>query len=1056
MYKVGSANFHLAIDPAHIRQALRDWASVKQLGENPAAKSEIVSMHQKQCGYSDTPAGRGLALREVIQEAVLSLQPESSKPVLEDKRWRPYLIISEQYQKGRSPDWLCEQMHISRATYYLEQQRALEILTGTLQSWQEKAALQQAIPRASIWDLRPEKARKVFMVPPRANQVMVGRHELLKQLSARLLDQGGHKVAALHGLPGAGKTSLAVELAYDDEIQREYEDGVLWAGLGQTPNLNSVLSAWAEELQIDPQIVSSRDTLPERIILIRSAIGLRKLLIVVDDAWTIEAALALKLGGPNCGYLLTTRQANLAVEFAGLSVFRVEELNEEDGLALLKEYAPVAVETDPQLARELVRSVGALPLALVLMGSYLQVRSVNEQPRRIQEAMQSLNRHNSPFSLRKPLPPLESHPGLPASEPVSLQAVIGLSETALPANAQKAFHTLSLFPAKPNTFSELAALSVCECCTQDLDALVDGGLLETAANDRYRMHQAIHDYARLKLTGSPPAARMAAYYLHWIKQDLPGPQQLGVELANLAAACQLAFQHNEDKLAIELVSALFDYLEVHGFYELASNLLGQAHQAADRLNDPAAQADLLMRLGNIEVSRGQFSQASVYLLGAVSTAKDKGLLSIEASALFNLGMARLYAGDTEPGIDDLMHALSLARALEDPMLQVYDLNGLGFACQEAAQFGQAKGYLNEAVILAGEYNLPRGLGWAHQNLCMLELQTGQFDLAREDSRACVRVYQTIGDRRGTAWQMYHLGRIDRQTGDYDSAVLRFESALSALEELGDWMGKGFCVHNLGLLAAEKGDWIDAWNKYQQALNIFDSISCQSGVAQCLHSQAQMYRYCGNPIAAIPLLESALNLREKVSFRRGVGLSTAVHAVSLYESGQVLAGLGGAARAVQLFRELETPSSLAYGLLLWGRMQFETNHFVEAVSAYKEALQVRAELNQNHLCMELQVGLAASALQLGKEDWARQAGEEAIGSLRQMQLGGYQVLDKPGWVYLYLGRIMDALGHTESARDIWRWGKLKICKQSECLPEIASRAGYLYKISENQALMEMDI
>ena len=33
-----------------------------------------------------------------------------------------------------------EQLHISRATYYLEQQRALETLTGILQAWQERAS----------------------------------------------------------------------------------------------------------------------------------------------------------------------------------------------------------------------------------------------------------------------------------------------------------------------------------------------------------------------------------------------------------------------------------------------------------------------------------------------------------------------------------------------------------------------------------------------------------------------------------------------------------------------------------------------------------------------------------------------------------------------------------------------------------------------------------------------------------------------------------------------------------------------------------------------------
>ncbi len=49
--------------------------------------------------------------------------------------------------------------------------------------------------------------------------------------------------------------------------------------------------------------------------MLHSIIGQRRLLLVIDDAWRIEAALAFKIGGPHCAYLVTTRFPNIALHF---------------------------------------------------------------------------------------------------------------------------------------------------------------------------------------------------------------------------------------------------------------------------------------------------------------------------------------------------------------------------------------------------------------------------------------------------------------------------------------------------------------------------------------------------------------------------------------------------------------------------------------------------------------------------------------------------------------------------------------------------------------------
>ncbi|GCE24110.1 helix-turn-helix domain-containing protein [Dictyobacter kobayashii] len=70
---------------------------------------------------------------------------------------------------------------------------------------------------------------------------LFGRDALLEHLLQRLC--AGNNVA-LYGLPGSGKTALAIALAYDQGLRANFSDGILWVGLGPLPNIPFQLSRW--------------------------------------------------------------------------------------------------------------------------------------------------------------------------------------------------------------------------------------------------------------------------------------------------------------------------------------------------------------------------------------------------------------------------------------------------------------------------------------------------------------------------------------------------------------------------------------------------------------------------------------------------------------------------------------------------------------------------------------------------------------------------------------------------------------------------------------------
>ena len=171
-------------------------------------------------------------------------------------------------------------------------------------------------------DPQPTTPYRLVGVPARRPHFL-GRDQLQAQL-VQVLSQNPPPTVALVGQAGVGKSTLAVALANDPQLQRRYPDGILWAGLGPQPDVPSRLAAWGDALGID---VSDKATPQSRGQAIKDAIGVRRLLLIIDDAWApsdspgqpAATAELLRCGGPYSGYLLTTRDAALGRAFAGAS-----------------------------------------------------------------------------------------------------------------------------------------------------------------------------------------------------------------------------------------------------------------------------------------------------------------------------------------------------------------------------------------------------------------------------------------------------------------------------------------------------------------------------------------------------------------------------------------------------------------------------------------------------------------------------------------------------------------------------------------------------------------
>jgi hypothetical protein len=150
-----------------------------------------------------------------------------------------------------------------------------------------EAALKDFFQELQTQQIKSNSMHSVpFEVPP-LPYYFVPRPEISQDLKTQLLTEttssyGALPVSAIHGLGGIGKSTLAMALAYDEEVRTRFLDGVLWVQLGQRPNLLSLLGKWIEELSNTKFTPSTLDAASSRL---RSLLHDKAVLLIVDDAW---------------------------------------------------------------------------------------------------------------------------------------------------------------------------------------------------------------------------------------------------------------------------------------------------------------------------------------------------------------------------------------------------------------------------------------------------------------------------------------------------------------------------------------------------------------------------------------------------------------------------------------------------------------------------------------------------------------------------------------------------------------------------------------------------
>lgn len=660
---------------------------------------------------------------------------------------------------------------------------------------------------------------------------LVGRDDELADIKRRLFTGGNVALTALNGLPGVGKTTLSIALAHDRDVRAHFRDGILWAGLGPKPNILGLLSRWGTLLGISATEMASLSDVHAWARAIHNAIGTRYMLLVIDDAWSTEEALAFKVGGSNCAHLLTTRYPEIASFIALDGAKKIQALSDEESMTLLRLLAPGVVDREVQKAQDLVHAVGGLPLALTLMGNYLRKQTYSGQTRRITAALERLSNAEERLQIQEPHGPIEAHPSLTSDIQLSLHSVISVTDQQLSPATRAAFYALSVFPPRPNTFSEEAALAVAACEVDILDTLIDIGILESSGASRYTLHQTIRDYTYLQLQRSPEhddaQRRLVAYTCAFLAEHSSDYEQLELESPTILTALEQAHRLAMLPELIQATIAFTPYLQLRGLYAQAEQHLQRAQEAALTLNDQRALSTLLLYTGQVLHQQGNFAQAEDIFQQGLTLAREQNDLEQISAFLNDLGRVIWKSGSYSQAEHYLQEGLTIARQINDKKRVSAILRVLGAVKNLQGEYSEAVACLHESLALARQMQDYESASVTLMNLGVNAGQQGNYSQAREYFQEGLEPARNAGHRERISALLANLGAAEMEMGNYEQAEAYLKEGLGVVRQIEHREWTSILLINLGLVTSRKGSYKQAESYLQESL----ALSRQVGIPQ---------------------------------------------------------------------------------------------------------------------------------------------------------------------------------------------------------------------------------
>jgi tetratricopeptide (TPR) repeat protein len=788
-------------------------------------------------------------------------------------------------------------------------------------------------------------------------------------------DLARHPVVVLEGLPGIGKTELALAMA--DRLRAAGED-VAFVDVTGDRDIGRLLAVLGRLVQETP--FETRTAL-------LSALRDRRWTLVLDNAEDLlhddacrEELLVLlrdlQTTGAEFRALVTSRHALAPASRApALGLFSREllPLSLSEARRLFIEAAGLRLapsQATPDMLDPLLEALGRIPRALLLMAGQLgDDVDVAELRRRLVE-------EGTPAIVAADLYGEAPSPRLdPQLHKLRLASALNLSLAAAVRRVPQSavlFEVVAAFPV--GLVQSWLPQTAHPWLNDALAVLLEHHLVALAGESRrITMSAPVRAHAQPRRARPPGAAdpdhadavtallvqaslamaedAAALSELLGSEQSAPAQVALDLESPNLLAAIDIALdtlardRSEPPRLLPHLLMALARAAEFGG---RASRALPTLQAVATRLHALPASADTLAILrfliGQLALRTSDLVGAAEAYAAALPLYRQIDSKLGEANTLRALGDLKLRTDDLVGAAEAYAAALPLYRQIDDRLGEANTLRALGdLKLRTADLVGAAEAYA-AALLLYRQIDDRLGEANTLQALGDLKLRTDDLVGASEAYAAALPLYRQIDAKLGEANTLKALGDLKLRTSDLVGAAEAYAAALPLYRQIDDRLGEANTLQALGDLKLRTDDLVGAAEAYAAALPLYRQIDAKLGEANTLQALGDLKLRTDDLVGASEAYAAALPLYRLIDANLGEANTLKALGDLKLRTSDLVGAAEAYAAALPLYRQIDDRLGEANTLQALGDLKRRTDDLVGAAEAYAAALPLYRQID----------------------------------------------------------------------------------------------------------------